>query len=197
MTVDELPNLTGSWGTHVSGFMNDGRWLLGDVNEALTPLKNAMTNTIRQGLVKSIQKPQQFFVFINTGKSEADCPDRVGGIYMSQYGGCVDFWYNMGRWSSNKFYANAAADEKMNDLKGEVGGSVNLEAMYTNAIECAIKYGTSDQSVGDSSAWPSDGSYPDCFFNYPVFKGWGSWKGGVGKWMLQAADNGPLSTITW
>lgn len=199
-TTAALPGQTGEWGTATSGFYDGGRWLLYDPVENAGKIGTALNNTVRQGMVTAILRKDLHYVFIDTGRQEEDC-NTVGSVWMPQYEGCVSLWKEAmdGERSPLGYGAgNGMTEDKYNAMTGELGGYHDLEVAYTNAIECAMAYGESNHPVsGDPSSYAFDGSYPECYFNYPVFKGWAYWKGVYQCWEMHKAGDVKIDTVPW
>jgi hypothetical protein len=163
-------------------------------------MKVAMYNNIRQAMTVQLMKASNWFVYIKSGTGEGDCEVDVGSLWLPDYG-CVDFWRREGDVSPGpvrpgEFPANGGGDDMLNDFMGELGGNADLATVYTNAIECAKAYGDSSASVPENVGdLPTDGSFPECFFNYPVFYGWGEWHGAYKQWWMRPETVNPLSTM--
>jgi hypothetical protein len=201
-TSAELPGRTGSWGTATSGFYDGGRWLLNDAVSDANAIGDNLDKIVKQAMATTILRKDRHFVFIDTGRGEDDC-NTAGSVWMPEHEGCAQLWKVMDLGGDTRDplgygMANGGSEDLFNAITGDTGGHQDLATTYENAIQCALAYNEAFHHVSaDPTTYAFDGSYPECYFNYPVFKGWAFWKGIYQSWEMHGAGNVKIDTVPW
>ncbi|KAH0559084.1 hypothetical protein GP486_004335 [Trichoglossum hirsutum] len=180
----------------IAKFFADGKFLVqvtsaGVITSLLDPFFQKGAELMRQSLVVTLLKAAGYYIFVNTDRDQNACNGITGSRFINgvsnrplprvsrkltpypTYQQC----YTIEHGERFRINGNIAQTTKVIDRNVVLnfddpskGYNIDVVTFYNNAQACQDAHPNFDGEV-DTAAIPTDGSYPQCFFNLPVIKG--------------------------
>ncbi|ORY15128.1 hypothetical protein BCR34DRAFT_598607 [Clohesyomyces aquaticus] len=162
--------------SNIAKFFANGKFLVkvsekGAVDALITPVVENGARMLRQRLVSTALKSQGYYVFVDQDRTQDDCNGITGSRWIENQCFTIEH-FRLSASSPQGIRGTTKVISKDIVLKFDdpnAGYNINVEQFYRNADACQNAHPGFDGNI-DPNGIPTDGSYPQCFFNIPVVK---------------------------
>ncbi|KAI9893107.1 MAG: hypothetical protein M1814_000654 [Vezdaea aestivalis] len=169
-----LPGLSSPNGEtqNIAKFFSGGRFLVkvtsdGAIDSLLAPAIDKGYLFLKQALVVVILKAQNYYVFVDTSRTESDCNKITGSRFIDNQCFTIESFQR-----DNNFREDGSIAPRTRPIDPSIVGKLD-NSEYQIDGKSLPKPRTAHPGFDgkvDSSAIPLDGSIPPCFFSLPVIK---------------------------
>ncbi|KAI0176111.1 hypothetical protein GGR52DRAFT_346224 [Hypoxylon sp. FL1284] len=160
----DLPNMSGPYSSNIAKYFDGGKFLMGNIEEETQPMLDNMGKYLKQGSVMAILRAQEYFIFVDEKwGDQKSCEEKGTRKWVDN--SCAELW-QLDHGEPNVM-GKGSKDDYVKDMQDSKYGSFDMAKVYSGSIACA----RSGQSGVDQNKLPTDGSLPQCFYNFAVFKG--------------------------
>ncbi|KAI9802789.1 MAG: hypothetical protein M1833_001388 [Piccolia ochrophora] len=160
----------------IAKFFSGGKFLIpvteqGGIDEIVKPITDRAALLIKQSLVSTTLKSLNFYIFVNTDRSESDCGSITGSRFIDNQCFTLEkHGKTAGARASLRDTTEIIDKEIMLKLDDPAAGyNIDVTGFYRNADACQTAHPDFDGTLASNNL-PTDGSLPECFFNIPVIK---------------------------
>jgi hypothetical protein len=170
--------------TNTSKFFADGRWLVPSVEDSMKPVIDEMAKRTRHGVINTLVKASSQFIMIDqNAQDEESCLSYYRDYSDNTVSGAMAVWLEgltdleagcaiLFSWQSFPSGAGFPMDNSYTDMMTN-DYEIDLNEMYSNAWECAIKHPEGDGKLSfDPFNFEVSDKLPECFWNVGVIRGW-------------------------
>ncbi|KAI1084595.1 hypothetical protein F5B20DRAFT_522287 [Whalleya microplaca] len=164
--TSDLPNMNGPWSTNIAKYFDAGKFLMGNIEEEVSPMLDNVAKFLKQGSVMAILRAREYIIFVDEKwKDQASCEKKDTRKWVDN--SCAELWKLDG--GEPNTMGKGSKDDELKAMKDNKYGAFDIAKMYEGSIACARSgKGKVDENT---KALPTDGSLPGCFYNFAVVKG--------------------------